>query len=64
MHDAAAEEHPPNAHMTHEVSRLRGVVHLLQKRLQRVSAIQAAAQAAFTASAGLHAIGAAAECAP
>ena len=44
MHDAAAEEHPPNAHMTHEVSRLRGVVHLLQKRLQRVSAMQAAMQ--------------------
>ena len=57
-------EHPPIAHMTHEVSGLRGVVHLLQKRLQRVSAVRAAAQAAFTASAGLHAIGAAAGCAP
>jgi len=59
VHDAEAERDPPST-----LRGLRGIMHLLQKRLQRVSAIHAAAQAAFRTSAGVHAIGAAAECAP
>ena len=54
----------PSTTINTQAPGLRGIVHLLQKRLQRVSAIQAAAQTAFGASEGVQAIGAAAACAP
>ena len=62
-HSVEAEGDPPSTTET-QARGLRGMVHLLQKRLQRVSAIQSAAQSAFGASEGVQAIGAAAACAP
>lgn len=55
-----AEEDPPSGFL---VSRLQGIVHLLERRLERVAAIQAAAQRAF-GSHGVQAISAAVACAP